>query len=70
MVWEEVALLRHSHPPSGSGDNNGDARGGEQDMPYANVDAMICDRQQEEGGEGNIDDGSGDKHVNGRVRSP
>ena len=67
-VWEEVALLCCCHCSGGGGDNNDDASGGEQNMPYTNADALSCDRRRAEGGEGNVDDGGDNEHVDVRVQ--
>jgi hypothetical protein len=42
-----------------------DLRGEEQDMPY-----LSRDRRRAEGGEGDVNDGFDDEHVDGRVRGP
>ena len=51
-------------PLGGCGDNNydDDMRWEEQDMPYPSHD-----RRWAEGGEGDVDDGVDDEHINGRV---
>jgi hypothetical protein len=51
----------------GRGDNDyeNDVRWEEQDMPY-----LSRDRQRAEGGEGDVDDGIDDEHIDGRVRGP
>ena len=54
-------------PLQGRGDDDyaDDARWEEQDMPYL---SRVC--QRAEGGEGNVDDGVDDDHVDGHVRGP
>ena len=62
---------RTSTPLQGRGDNNddndddNDVRWEEQDMPY-----LSCDWWRAEGGDGDVDTGVDDKHVDGRVRGP
>ena len=62
-VWEEVVSSRHCHRPGRSGDKDNDARGDEQDMPYANADMLSHNWRRAEGGEGDVDDGSNNKHI-------
>ena len=53
-------------PLGGRGDDyDNDVRWEEQDMPY-----LSGDRRRAERGEGNVDEGVDDEHVDGRVRSP
>ena len=56
-----------SMPLGGRGDDDydKDVWWEEQDMPY-----LSRDRRRAEGGEGNLDDGVDDEHVDGRVRGP
>ena len=56
-----------STPLGGRGDDdyNNDVRWEEQDMPY-----LSRDRRRAEWGEGDVDDGVDDEHVDGRVRGP
>ena len=42
MVWEEVASLRHSHPPSGSGDNKGGSHPTPGTMVMHKLAARLC----------------------------
>ena len=53
-----------STPLGGCGDDDydDDVRWEEQDMPY-----LSRDRRRAEGGEGDVDDGVDDEHVDGRV---
>ena len=68
-VREEVASSRRRRRTGGGGDDDDDARE-EQDMPYADVDALSRDRRRAEGGEGDVDDGGDGERVNGRIRGP
>jgi len=54
-----------STPLGGHGDNDydNDVRWEEQGMPY-----LYRDRQRAEGGEGDVDNGVDDEHLDGRVR--
>ena len=53
-------------PLGGRGDDyDNDVRWEEQDMPY-----LSGDRRRAERGEGNVDEGVDDEHVDGRVRGP
>ena len=54
-----------STPLGGRGDDNydDDVRWEEQDMPY-----LSHDRRWAEGGEGDVNDGVDDEHVDGRVQ--
>ena len=72
-VWEEETLLRRPRRPGGGGDNDADddnVRWEEQDTPYVDTDALSCDRRRAEGGEGDVDDGGDDEHVDGPVCGP
>jgi hypothetical protein len=68
-VREEVASSRRRRRTGGGGDDDDDARE-EQDMPYADVDALSRDRRRAEGGEGDVDDGGDGERVDGRIRGP
>ena len=48
-VREEVALSRYCHCPGSDGEDNDDMRGEEQDMPYADRDALSRNRRISEG---------------------
>ena len=64
-------LLRHCCLPGGGGDNDNDnARWEEQDMPYANVDALSHDRQWAEGEEDNSNNGGDKIPINRHVQGP
>jgi len=65
--------LRCRWQHGGGGDNDGDDNDvgeEEQDMMYADTDALSCDQRREEGGEGDIDDSGDNKHVDGPVCGP
>ena len=49
----------------GEDDDDDDVRWEEQEMPY-----LSHDRRRAEGGEGDINDGVDDEHVDGRVWGP
>ena len=63
--------MRHCCRPCGGGDDNkDDVRWEEQTMRYADADALSRNQWQAEGKEGDVDDGSDNKYVDGRVRGP
>ena len=47
-VWEEVTSSHCCHHPASYGDNDDDARGEEQKMPYTNVDALSLNQRKAE----------------------
>jgi len=67
MVGIALSFAVTSTPLGGRGDDDYDdnVRWEEQDMSY-----LSRDRRRAEGGEGDVDDGVDDEHVDGRVRGP
>jgi hypothetical protein len=55
---------RCCQPVSGGDNDDNDVRWEEQDMPYADTDALSYDWRQAEGEEGNVDNGDDDKYGN------